>query len=96
MSQVWRIVVRPYEDLPDFGQGYALADTEVEAIAMSGCPHTLAAPRLNQEWPGALDQRFFWTRTPPASWWFEVCNRDELHNSEQVRRCLQAGNSRHG
>lgn len=76
MTHVWKIVVRPDPELPDFGQGYALAETKEEAIAMAGCPHTMAAISLVQDWPGALSQKFFWTKTPPAGWWAEVSNHD--------------------
>jgi len=64
MTLVWQITVRPDPKIPDFGQGFALAETEAEAIALSGCPHTEAIRLPNIIWPSSSGVRFVWTRTP--------------------------------
>ncbi|WP_305970426.1 MULTISPECIES: hypothetical protein [unclassified Mameliella] len=45
-------------DLPDRRQGYARAETEDEALAMSGATIAIAQP--GKLWPGGPEETFYW------------------------------------
>jgi hypothetical protein len=60
MPKVWKICVRPDPELPDTRQGYALADTQAEAVYMAGVCHVLAFP-TEKLWPAGKGQIMSWS-----------------------------------
>lgn len=57
---VWKIVIRPNPQEPDLAQGYALAATMEEALAMVGHNDANAFPHRDL-WPGRADERLCWS-----------------------------------
>jgi hypothetical protein len=60
MPKVWKICVRPDPELPDTRQGYALAETQAEAVYMAGVDHVLAFP-TEKLWPAGKGQIMSWS-----------------------------------
>lgn len=55
---VFKIMIQVDRDRADRRQGYARAETEAEALAMSGATIAIAQP--GKLWPGGPDETFYW------------------------------------
>ncbi len=62
--KVWKVIVRPDEGLPNKAQGWALAETEQDALAMVGHPCARAFPS-SQPWPGSPLTQIYWSNGKP-------------------------------
>lgn len=60
MLHTWKIVIRPDPEAPDLAQGWALARSQAEALALVGHPAALAFPSAAQ-WPGQPGSRLSWS-----------------------------------
>lgn len=67
MLTVWKIVVRPDPELPDRAQGWALAETEAEALRPAGSDDAIAFPYPRKIWPGSEGCVVSWCNHPTMS-----------------------------
>lgn len=61
MIHVWRIFDRPDPEAPDRRQGYVLASSESEALALAGNSGLVAVAAPGKAWPGYPGERVFWS-----------------------------------
>lgn len=60
MPQTWKVIIRPDPEAPDLAQGWALARSRAEALALVGHPAAMAFP-VAAQWPGKPGSRLDWT-----------------------------------
>lgn len=60
LMTVWKIVIRHSMDEADRRQGWALAQTQGDALALADDPDAVAI-ETNKAWPGPTAARFFWS-----------------------------------
>lgn len=60
MTKLWKICARPDPRLPKLRQGFALAETEQEALQLAQYPNAMVFEYPDKAWPGPNNQRVMW------------------------------------